>query len=516
MFNKVKMKKYYFILFFTGASTFIKAQTTFSEHIAPIIYNKCSSCHHQGGIAPLSFTNYDEVKRSVGMINIAALDTKDKFMPPWMPDTAYSHFVDERILTNQETELIKKWIADGMQKGNTAAEPDLPMFSKGSQLGKPDLTVAMKESFTHKGNNKDEYRVFVLPTNLTEGHNVSAIEIIPGNPKIAHHIILGLDTTDMGDKLDAKDPDYGYEQYSGFGFIPTYYNWSGWVPGNKTRFFPTGISNYILPHSKVLLQMHYGPSPVDAKDSTVINIFYSDKPVTRFIKGWVISPNDIKDGPFFIPVNTKKTFHAEYKITGDCSLISVTPHAHWLGKQWEVYAVHPNGDTTHLIKINDWDFNWQNFFSFKKLIKLEKGTIIHCHATYDNTEKNYRNPNKPLKNVMWGESAKDEMFLFYFAFVPYQQGDENMEIGGSVNYLNMITDNISQKLVLNYNITDNSFVNLKVCDDKGKIVKQVANNEQTSFGKHQTEVDTKTLKPGTYWCKIAASNFTDSKKIIIN
>ena len=90
------------------------------------------------------------------MITLAALDPKMRFMPPWMPDTTYSHFVDERTLTANEAEQIKKWIADGMLEGNKAAEPELPLFTKGSQLGKPDLTLGMKESFLHKGNNKDE------------------------------------------------------------------------------------------------------------------------------------------------------------------------------------------------------------------------------------------------------------------------------------------------------------------------------------------------------------------------
>jgi hypothetical protein len=508
-----KNLKFFCVVVFICGSVLLKAQVTFSEHVAPVIYNKCSSCHHAGGIAPLPFTNYSEAKKYAGMIHMAAIDSK--FMPPWMPDTSYSHFVDERILTAEETNLIKKWINDGMSQGDPAAEPELPVFPKGSQLGKPDLTVSMKESFIHKGDNKDEYRIFVLPTNLTEGHNVSAIEIVPGNPKIAHHIILGLDTTNFAEGLDEKDPGYGYEQYSGFGFVPTYYNWSGWVPGNKTRFFPTGISNYVLPRSKVLLQMHYGPSPIDAKDSTVVNIFYSKQPVSRYIKGWVISPNDIIDGPFFIPANSKKTFHAKFKTTSDYSLISITPHAHWLGKKWEVFAVHPNGDTTHLIRINDWDFNWQNFFNFKKFIKLEKGTIIYCNVTYDNTEKNYRNPNHPIKNVMWGESAKDEMFLFYFAYVPYQEDDENIETGSDMNYLNVMNDPLSKKVMINYCIADNSVVNLKICDSKGKTVKKFSDGGEMSSGKHSAEFETKELKPGTYWCKLSAAYYTECKKIIV-
>jgi hypothetical protein len=260
--------------------------------------------------------------------------------------------------------------------------------------------------------------------------------------------------------------------------------------------------------------MHYGPSPVDSKDSTVINIFYNNDQGGRFIQGQVISPNDIKDGPFYIPANTVKTFHAKYRIAGDYSLISITPHSHWLGKKWEVFAVHPNGDTTNLIRINDWDFNWQNFFSFQKFVKLEKGTIIYCNGTFDNTEKNYRNPNRPIKNVAWGESAKDEMFLCYFAYVPYQAGDENIEIGGSVNYMNAANDPAIKKMVVDYNITDNSVVSIKLCDSKGKVVRQEKSAEQSS-GKHRAEIDVAGLQAGTYWCKISAAYFTESKKVVI-
>ena len=509
-----KINKAFFLLSICAFSA--NAQITFTENVAPVIYNNCSSCHHQGGIAPLQFTNYTEVKKYAGMITMAALDPKSKFMPPWMPDPGYSHFVDERILSDEEKEILKKWIDGGMVQGDPAAEPEIPRFPQGGSLGKPDLTVSMKQAFHHKGGNEDEYHVFVLPTDLKEGHNVSAIEIVPGNPKIAHHIILGLDTTKLAEKFDAKDDSYGYEQYSGFGFYPTYDNWSGWVPGQKTRLMPDGIGNYILPNSKILLQMHYGPSPLDTWDSTTVNIFYSKTPVKRYLKGWVLSPNDIKDGPFFIKANTTQTFHAQYKVVDDCSLISITPHAHWLGKKWEVFAVHPNGDTTNLIRINDWDFNWQNFFSFKNFIKLEKGTIMYCNVTYDNTEKNFRNPNRPLKNVAWGESSKDEMFLFYFAYVDYRQGDENIEIAGNVNYLSVSDNKTGGQLVINYGISDASPVTIKLCDGKGKVYKiLVDDKEQRPAGKYEHELKRSDLKPGAYWCKMVTSTHTETKKITI-
>ncbi|MBK8348186.1 MAG: hypothetical protein IPL08_11335 [Saprospiraceae bacterium] len=39
---------------------------------------------------------------------------------------------------------------------------------------------------------------------------------------------------------------------------------------------------------------------------------------------------------------------------------------HYLGKNWEVYIENPDGSKTNLIKINDWDFNWQGGYYFDK------------------------------------------------------------------------------------------------------------------------------------------------------
>ncbi len=501
-------------LFFLCVPVIANAQVTFTEQIAPIIYNKCASCHHKGDIGPMPLTNYEEVKKASKMVQYV---TGKKIMPPWMPDTSYSHFLNERTITEHEINLIKDWISGGMMEGKKGAEPELPSFPQGSQLGKPDLTVSMKESYMHKGNNQDEYRVFVLPTKLTEGHNISAIEIRPGNPKIAHHIILGCDTTHRADKLDAKDPVYGYEQYAGFGFYPTYDNWAGWIPGNKARFFPANISNYVLPNSDVLLQMHYGPSSIDATDSTSVNLFFNKNPTNRYIKTHVIGPNEIVDGPFYIPAGKVKTFHAKFKVMTNVSLISITPHMHWLGKSCLVYAINPAGDTTKIIRINDWDFNWQNFFSFKNLIKIEKGSTIYVTGTFDNTLDNPNNPNNPPKNITWGESAKDEMFLFYAAHVPYEQGDENIAIAGNGHDdVNPVIAKAESKINVEINLIDNSLINLKLVDEKGKLVKEFLKSQTFNFGKHKKDFDIAGLKPGNYWLKMSTAFSTVSKGILIN
>jgi hypothetical protein len=55
------------------------------------------------------------------------------------------------------------------------------------------------------------------------------------------------------------------------------------------------------------------------------------------------------------------------------------------------------------------------------------------YGTFDNTAKNPNNPNRPPKLVTQGEGVKsmqttEEMFQFIFTYLPYQQGDEKLDL----------------------------------------------------------------------------------------
>ena len=110
---------------------------------------------------------------------------------------------------------------------------------------------------------------------------------------------------------------------------------------------------------------------------------------------------------------------------------------HLLGKDLECIAVTPTNDTINLIKINNWDFEWQGFYFYKNFIKIPEGSIIYAKGNYDNTVS-VTNPN-PV-TVQSGLNTEDEMFIFLFQFLPYQLGDENILIE---NNTTTSTENIS-------------------------------------------------------------------------
>ncbi len=394
---------------------------TYSEDIAPIIYKHCSNCHRPGEIGPFSLTNYQEVANWAFPIKFA---TRIKYMPPWKPDPNYQSFQHENYLSEQQIETISKWVDAGMPQGDPSKEPPFPNFPKGSQIGTPDLVLSFATSYTHKGNGKDEYRYFVLPTNLPEDKDLIALEMRPGNTKIVHHTLFWADVTGRARAEDAKTPEYGFTGSAagvlGSDQLP------GYVPGQKPNLFTNGMSQKVPKGSDLVLQMHYAPTSTDEKDSSSVNLFFSKTPSTRRVLNKILLPTDLVNGPFVIGPNQVKEFHAVYKVPAKVSLLGIWPHCHMLGKKWEVFVKMPDGSQVPLIKIPDWDFNWQGGYYFNKLIVVPQNAEIHAFCTYDNTSNNPVNPHTPPKTVTWGEGTADEMFYLPITYVSYKPGDENL------------------------------------------------------------------------------------------
>ena len=135
--------------------------------------------------------------------------------------------------------------------------------------------------------------------------------------------------------------------------------------------------------------------------------------------------------PLVIAPNEVKKFETETIIPEDISVLTINPHMHLIGKKYKAYAVEPNGDTIPLIKIDDWNFRWQYFYTFKKILHLPAGSIIKVEATFDNTLNNMDNPFNPPQFIT-GENGSmkttDEMLQLIVSYLPYQEGDENLKL----------------------------------------------------------------------------------------
>jgi hypothetical protein len=429
----------------------IKENPTFAEDIAPIVFKNCSPCHRPGEAGPFPLLGYDDVRKKAKTI---AAVTQARYMPPWPADPSYSHFLHERVLTDQQIALIKNWVAAGAPAGDIAKAPPAPQFPQGSSLGKPDLVVKMREPVHIPGDNKDHFMVVKIPYELPAERYVRAIEFVPGNRKLLHHMNGHIVQYDDRKKNPFEGP-YVVDRASAPRLVESYdathlLNDDGSYPelipsianylpgGVSPSGYPDGIGGWKLGRRGAFLMrdIHYAPSPVDAEDQSYFNVFFMDKPPVRPTMELQLGTLGISPiiPDLIIPPNVVQTFTTKTVTDQDISLLTVNPHMHLLGRSFEAFAATPDGRTIPLIKIPKWDFRWQYFYTFPKMVKIPKGSTIAAIGVYDNTGDNPNNPNSPPKEVIGTNGSMkvtDEMFQLIMKYVPYQPGDENVSLDSS-------------------------------------------------------------------------------------
>src|SRR5262249_37287378 len=105
----------------------------------------------------------------------------------------------------------------------------------------------------------------------------------------------------------------------------------------------------------------------------------------------------------------------DYRVRGsiwaaqECTLHTVTPHMHLLGKKIKITMTPPGGAASTLVGIDQWDYNWQETYYFKEPIRVPAETRFDVEAVYDNSAKNPSNPFSPPRRVRFGEQTTHEM-----------------------------------------------------------------------------------------------------------
>ncbi|MBA4187752.1 MAG: ascorbate-dependent monooxygenase [Planctomycetaceae bacterium] len=373
---------------------------TFSKDVAPILFANCVTCHRPGAIGPFNLTTYAEARKRSKLIARVATD---KTMPPWKPEDGHGEFLDTRTLTVAQIATLKMWAEAGAPEGDPKQTPKLPVFKTGWQIGKPDIILKMPKAFTAPAEGRDIYMHFVFPLDIKSDIYVKAVEVRPGNLKVAHHAIGLLDSS--GTARKKADPKTGgYVGFGGPGFVPSGFT-PGFVPGATPRAFEPGSAITLKKGTDFVLQMHYHPTGKAEVDQTEVGLYLTKEKPTKHMLGVLMGSLeiDIKPGDANYVCTDKFVLPVALKVG------SIWAHMHLIGKDVKVWAELPEGKTVKLLRIGDWDFNWQDTYLYKEPVTLPRGTVIKTEWRFDNTNANPRNPNNPPKRVLNGEGSTDEM-----------------------------------------------------------------------------------------------------------
>ncbi len=380
------------------------ARPTYCKDVATILQKNCQECHRPGQVGPFALETYDQARKRAS--DIAAV-VEDRAMPPWKADPHVGvKFKDVRTLSDQEIATLVDWVAADAPEGNPADLPPSSKFPDDWQFGTPDLVVDIGADFTVPASGDDIYRCFVVPTHLEKDQYVSAVEYRPGNRRVVHHILAFVDTSGKARERDQAEPGPGYTCFGGPG-EPIHGGLGGWAPGNQASFLPDGIGRSLPKQSDVIVQVHYHPQGKAETDRSKIGLYFSKKPIKQVMHwGIVINP-----GLELTPGQSNIEVKATWEVPVDVVAHSVAPHMHLLGRDMQISVKFPDGRVQDLIKVPDWDFNWQYTYQFERPLDIPKGSLVYLVSHYDNSASNPRNPTKPPKLVKWGEATADEMCI---------------------------------------------------------------------------------------------------------
>ena len=385
------------------------ASVTFAETIAPIVYTNCVTCHRPGEAAPFPLISYEDVAKRGALI---AKVTESRYMPPWHAEPGFGEFVGERRLTDEQIATIAAWVKQGMPRGDETKMPKLPQFpADGWRLGQPDLILEMPIAFEVPASGPDVFRNFVIPTKLIEDKWVRGIEFRPTARKVVHHALFAQVPGGSRANLDGVDGRPGFGGLSAVGFMDrTDPGLGGWVPGAQPAMFTDGIASRLPKGSDFLLQVHFHPSGKVESEKSLIGIYFAKDGGQKDLASVQLPAVFGLGAGIDIPPGEKQfTIKDSFTLPGDAKVYNAFAHAHYLAKQMKAEATLPDGSKRPLLWIKDWDFNWQDGYSYKKPFILPKGTRIDVVLTYDNSSDNPRNPISPPRRAIFGEQSFDEM-----------------------------------------------------------------------------------------------------------
>jgi hypothetical protein len=390
---------------------------TFNKDIAPVVFEHCAPCHHEKGSGPFPLVTFEDVSSHAAQIVDV---TQRRYMPPWPPEHGFGDFADDRGLSDEQIHLFAEWAAQGKTRGQPADLPSQPRFIGKWQMGVPDLILRMAKPFVLPADGRNIFRNFIIPSGLRETRYVRGIELRPGNTAVVHHANVVLDRTRALRKRAGKDSQPGFAgmdvitEAAAGAFDPDSH-FLFWKPGSVLRAGPDDMSWRLDPGTDLVLNLHMQPSGKPETVQAEVGLYFARQPPTRF-------PMLIQlehDGAIDIPPGDRRfTVSDSLTLPVDVDVLAIYPHAHYLGKLVEAWAILPDGTRRWLIRIPDWDINWQAVYDYRRPISLPKGSKVAMRVTYDNSATNPRNPNHPPQLVRTGNRSEDEMGHVWLQVLP--------------------------------------------------------------------------------------------------
>jgi mono/diheme cytochrome c family protein len=370
---------------------------SYAKTIAPIIEEKCATCHQPGGIGPMALNSYEQVKGFAPMIREVVRTNR---MPPYLLDRTVGAFQDDDRLSAAQMKALVHWVEAGAPRGGGEdplakikfEAPDWP-------LGKPDIIVQIPDAKIPASGTM-EYQRPVVASVMTEGRWMKATTFRVTDRQVVHHILTGVVEGDYKNGGTATETQWGASL-------------GGYGPGRGSNLSPKDTGTWVPPSGGVAFQNHYTPYGRETVEKTQMGIYFYPKGQEP---KYVLRTFGIFDFSIVIPPGEEWHQESAYiDVPKEMVLYGLTPHAHHRGGAVQVLVRYPNGKEQALLALPRYEFEWQYEYFLKEPLKIPAGSKVITRWTFDNSKRNPSNPDHKLE-VRWGEQSDQEMLALYLHY----------------------------------------------------------------------------------------------------
>ena len=327
---------------------------TDAKDIAPIFRQKCEACHRPGYIAPMSLQTYEEVRPWARSIK-NRVETRQ--MPPWHIDKAVGiqDFENDRSLSNEELDMVARWVDSGAPRGNPADMPPPAQFADDDVWnfvdvfgGPPDLVV-YSTPYTMPSLAQDHWWKPEVSTGLTEDRWIRGIEIRPSTVngrKITHHALARLQQEEDDDALGAASD-------VGPGLLME------WAVGKQGEIMREKSGKLIKADSSIVWDIHYHAVGEEITDTVELGLYFHPKDSPPKHRQVLSAWSSLEDGSdnLSIPPNAVVATERFHVLKNNGRAENFQPHMHLRGKGMQMTAVLPDGTSQVLSRVSDFNFN---------------------------------------------------------------------------------------------------------------------------------------------------------------
>jgi hypothetical protein len=309
----------------------------------------------------------------------------------------------------------------------------------------------MSDAFEVPARGPDVYRNFAVPLNLDRDTWVRAVDFRPSARSVVHHSLFYLDATGAARERDAADPLPGFPGGMGAARVAgagrggglaallagrggggsddqigraAGGGLGGWALGGRALELPEGLAFFVPKGSDLILSTHFHPSGSIQREQSTVGLYFASGPPKQAFGTIQLPPIfGVLEGLDIPAGESHYVVKDSFVIPVDVRAFSVGAHAHYLGKQMKLTATLPDGAVRTLLRIDDWDFSWQERYGFRDFVTLPKGTRLDAEISWDNSAANKRNPSRPPVRVTWGEESNDEMGSIGLQVVAANRGE---------------------------------------------------------------------------------------------